>query len=354
MTSQILEEDGINDCVHEKSVFAESRGYERSEMTEHQMNQGEFESWLKKHQQSEGNDADAKKALEPYRVTNAVIMAAGLSNRFVPLSFEKPKGLLKVKGEVLIEREIRQLREAGIASITVVVGYMKELFKYLEEAFHVELVVNEDYDRCNNTSTLMKVRDRLDNTYICSSDNYFSQNPFEPYVYQAFYAAVYGKGETNEYCLQTDEQGMISSVAIGGSNAWYMLGHVYFDRDFSRRFVKILESEYRESRTKAELWENMYMRHTAELPLYIRKYPTGVIYEFDTLEELRAFDETYKTESGSEIMRFICGELQCTEADITHLHYMESDGDLQAFSFEMQGKQYRYESSLGQNAVFAV
>lgn len=43
-------------------------------------------------------------ALEPYHVKNAIIMAAGMSTRFVPLSLEKPKGLLVVKNEVLIER----------------------------------------------------------------------------------------------------------------------------------------------------------------------------------------------------------------------------------------------------------
>lgn len=46
-------------------------------------------------------------AMEPYRVKNAIIMAAGMSSRFVPLSYEKPKALLRVKDEVLIEREIR-------------------------------------------------------------------------------------------------------------------------------------------------------------------------------------------------------------------------------------------------------
>ena len=68
--------------------------------------------------------------LAPYRVTNAVIMAAGMSSRFAPLSYEKPKALLNVKGEVLIEREIRQLHEAGITDITLVVGYMKEKMYY--------------------------------------------------------------------------------------------------------------------------------------------------------------------------------------------------------------------------------
>ena len=44
-----------------------------------------------------------------YRVDNAVIMAAGTSSRFAPLSYERPKALTEVKGEVLIERQIRQI-----------------------------------------------------------------------------------------------------------------------------------------------------------------------------------------------------------------------------------------------------
>ena len=47
-------------------------------------------------------------ALAPYRVENAIIMAAGFSSRFAPLSYETPKGLLNVRGEIMIERQIRQ------------------------------------------------------------------------------------------------------------------------------------------------------------------------------------------------------------------------------------------------------
>ena len=80
-------------------------------------------------------------SLEPYKVNNAVILAAGMSTRFAPLSYEKPKGLLNVKGEVLIERQIKQLHSVGIKDITLVVGYMKEKMFYLEEKYGVEIVV---------------------------------------------------------------------------------------------------------------------------------------------------------------------------------------------------------------------
>ena len=64
--------------------------------------------------------------LEPYRVDSAVILAAGFGSRFVPLTFETPKGLLEVFGERMIERQIAQLHEVGVTDITIVVGYLKE------------------------------------------------------------------------------------------------------------------------------------------------------------------------------------------------------------------------------------
>ena len=89
-------------------------------------------------------------ALEPYRVNNAVILAAGASTRFIPLSLEQPKGLFEVKGEKLIERQIQQLQEAGIKNITVVIGYKKEMFYYLEDKYGVKFIINDTFNIKNN------------------------------------------------------------------------------------------------------------------------------------------------------------------------------------------------------------
>ena len=64
---------------------------------------------------------------------NAIIMAAGTSSRFVPISVERPKGLIEVRGEILIERQILQLQEAGVNDITIVTGYKADMFDYLRE-----------------------------------------------------------------------------------------------------------------------------------------------------------------------------------------------------------------------------
>ena len=280
-------------------------------------------------------------ALAPYRVDNAVIMAAGMSSRFAPLSYEKPKALLKVKGEVLIEREIRQLQAAGIDDITIVAGYMKEKLFYLEDRFHVKIVINEDYHRYNNPSTLMLVRDRLKNTFICSSDNYFEQNPFEPYVYQAYYASLYSAGKTDEYCMVTNRKGRITGVQVGGSDAWYMIGHAYFDRSFSEKFTQILEREYDSPVTRAGLWEDLYARHIRELEMYIRKYPGG-IHEFDSLDELRAFDSAYVTNTDSYIFDNICAVLHCAPDSIHGIIPIKTGLTNLSFKFSCGGRDYVY------------
>lgn len=286
--------------------------------------------------------AAGKEALSPHKVENAVIMAAGMSSRFVPLSYERPKGVLKVHGEVLIERQIRQLQEVGITDITVVVGYMKEAFFYLEDAFGVRIVVNPDYAVRNNNSTLMLVRERLGNTYICSSDNYFTENVFEPYVYGAYYSATFFEGKTDEYCLTCGSGNRITRVSVGGEDQYGMLGHVYFDRAFSQHFVEILEAEYDLPQTAPKLWEDIYADHVRELNMAMRAYPKGIVYEFDSIADLREFDHDFLANVDSEILDNICELFGCTRNDVSSIKPIKEGLTNLSFLFSVGGSAYVY------------
>ena len=282
------------------------------------------------------------KELEPYKVDNAIILAAGMSTRFAPLSYEKPKGLLNVKGEVLIERQIKQLHAVGIKDITLVVGYMKEKMFYLEEKYGVEIIINEDYYKYNNTSSMILIENRLSNTYICSSDNYFVKNPFEKYVYKGYYSAVYEDGYTDEYCIVYDKKERIVDVQIGGKDSWVMLGHVYFDREFSNKFSSILKSEYNKQVVKEGLWEDLYIKFIKELDLSIRKYDKEIIREFDSLEELREFDKDYIKNTNSKILSNIANVLKCREDDIEQISPIKAGLTNTSFKFSVAGDQYVY------------
>ncbi|WP_423826358.1 NTP transferase domain-containing protein [Schaalia cardiffensis] len=281
-------------------------------------------------------------ALAPYKVDNAVILAAGMSSRFAPISYERPKGTLRVRGEILIERQIRQLQEVGITDITVVVGYKKEYFFNLVKKFGVTIVVNPEYMTRNNNGSLWLVLDRLANTYICSSDDYFTTNPFESHVYKAYYSAEYVEGPTAEWCITTGGGGRITGAKVGGADAWTMLGHVYFDRAFSSRFREILRAVYHLPETSGKLWESIYLDHVKELDMVIRKYPAGVIYEFDSVDELRSFDPKFMENVDSEVFDTISKVLNCPKDDITDFYPLKQGITNLSCHFRVGEEEYVY------------
>ena len=275
---------------------------------------------------------------------NAIILAAGTASRFVPLSMEKPKGLLEVRGEVLIERQIRQLQEAGVNDITLVVGYMSDSFSYLKDRYGVEMVYNEDYSRYNNTSSLIRVADRLGDTYICSSDNYFRENVFMGDPSMSYYSARYAHGDTGEYCLSVDTDDIIRDVRVGGQDSWYMIGHVYFSRDFSERFRDLLIQEYADERTRLGYWEDLYVRHIFDLPpMRINRYGDGEIEEFDTIDELRLFDPSYVDDTRSAMVRQLAERLGCPQSRLSHFARVPHMGSHPKFTFMKDNATYLYD-----------
>jgi len=185
-------------------------------------------------------------------------------------------------------------------------------------------------------------RKYLKNTFICSGDNYFTENVFCEQSERAYYASVFDEGETNEWCLKTDEDGKIEEVVIGGKDAWVMKGHAWFTEAFSEKMVHFLEEAYHEEAKKDKFWEEIYMEHMNEMELFIHRYENSIIEEFDSIEELRKFDETYMEHSGSRILEELCSELDCPELEIKKIVPLKTCGEVDGFCFEYKECKYRY------------
>lgn len=280
--------------------------------------------------------------MKKYKVKNAVIMAAGMSSRFVPISYEKPKGLLEVRGEILIERQIHQLQEAGIKDIYIVVGYMMEQFFYLEEKYGVTIIVNSSYATRNNHGSLYAARHFLGNTYICSSDNYFTENVFEKYVYDSYYASVYFDHESTEAYVNIDEKGKIVNTFHGGKNHWAIIGHAYLSEQFCLEYVKHLEEVYDIPETKNMYWEQIFYPYLDHMNMYVKKYSDGIIYEFDSLAELKDFDNQFVNNLDSSIMVNICEILECKKTDIVNIQPIKTGQTNTSFVFAVNNQRYVY------------
>ena len=231
--------------------------------------------------------------IQQHKVTNAIILAAGKSKRFKPISDYCPKGLSIVKGEVLVERQIKQLQAVGVTDITLVVGYKKEMFFYLADKYDVKIIVNEHYDTQDNISSLRLVLDQLDNTYICSVDNYYPENLFNTYEYRGFYSTIYVEHNIDEWVVTTDEAGLINDVNIGAPGGHIMLGFVYFDREFSDNFRQVIHDVEGIDEYNHHVWEYLYMKYLDTLKLEIKEFDTNSILEFDTIDDAINFDESF-------------------------------------------------------------
>lgn len=278
--------------------------------------------------------------LEKFKIKNAVILAAGISSRFVPLCFETPKALLSVNGEVMIERQIRQLKEKEIEKIIIVVGHMKERFFYLKEKYGVELIETDTYKIRNNHASVYAARGYLGNTIITSADLYFKENVFQKYAYDSFYCTVYKEGGTEERGIITDSCDKIVNTYYGAADTWVTLGYAYFNKRFSDNFLEIMDREYNYPETIPKFWADIQDEHLFELYMYAKRCDNDTIYEFDSLEELRSFDASYIENTRSALVVKIAEILGTDQRNLRMFKPITKEDLGRGFTFIFEQKRY--------------
>ena len=80
----------------------------------------------------------------------AIILAAGIGSRLKPLTNDKPKCMLKLFNETLIERQIKIFHSFNINDITIVTGYRSEVIDIPD----VNYVKNKNYETTNINESL--------------------------------------------------------------------------------------------------------------------------------------------------------------------------------------------------------
>ena len=121
-----------------------------------------------------------------------------------------------------------------------------------------------------------------------------------------------------------------------------MLGHVYFDKAFSKRFSEILVAEYDRPETADKLWEQIYIDHIKELDMVVRPYPDGMINEFDSLDELRLFDPEFIQNVDSEAFDNIVATLGCTRDEIHDIYPLKQGLTNLSCHFAINSGEYVY------------
>lgn len=277
--------------------------------------------------------------IEALRVKNAIILAAGGADISAKSVYNMPKGLFMKNGETLIERQIRQLKEAGIDDITVVIGYKQELYFFLVDKWGVNIEINPDLKK-NNIYSLYIAKDFIGSTYVLNCDNYFEKNPFSKYEYNSFHATVFKEDAHNELVVKKNQSGRILSVSSCAQKGECIYGHAYLSPELSRRLLQYMEAEIDDFRISALFWEEFISRHADDLDMYVREYPADFLFEFDSIQEIQNIEGLFLGNVSGWINNKICSVLNCEEDDISDINILQKGLSNILFTFVVRGERY--------------
>lgn len=267
------------------------------------------------------------------RPRRAVILAAGFGMRMVPINTETPKGLLQVHGERLIDRLIRQLHQAGIRDIRVVVGFLKEQYEYLIDEFGVELVVNPDYARKNNLHSVDRVRSALSDCYVVPCDLYCTENPFRTHEFYSWY--MVSEAPAPDSTVRVNRKQALIPVSENGNR---MIGICYLTADDGRKVSEKVHALCLDSRMDGAFWEEALYAEGKMLPA-ARVVPEGQVVEINTYEQLRELDGD-SDQLQNDAIGTICRVFDASPRDITHITVLKKGMTNRSFLFTCRGKQY--------------
>ena len=267
------------------------------------------------------------------RPRRAVILAAGFGMRMVPINTETPKGLLQVHGERLIDRLIRQLHQALIRDIRVVVGFLKEQYEYLIDEFGVELVVNPDYARKNNLHSVDRVRSALSDCYVVPCDLYCTENPFRTHEFYSWY--MVSEAPAPDSTVRVNRKQALIPVSENGNR---MIGICYLTADDGRKVSEKVHALCLDSRMDGAFWEEALCAEGKMLPA-ARVVPEGQVVEINTYEQLRELDSD-SDQLQNDAIGTICRVFDASPRDITHITVLKKGMTNRSFLFTCRGKQY--------------
>ena len=277
----------------------------------------------------------AKIFLENSRPKNVIILAAGYGLRMVPINQNKPKALLTVDEKPLIERQIEQLHQVGITDITIVVGFMKEVFDYLIDKYNVKLVYNKDYAIKNNLYSLACVSDKISDTYIVPCDLYCLTNPFDKYEHCSWYMVNELIDENSP--VRVTRTGLLD-YSKNQKSGNTMTGIAYINADDALILKDRIKELCADKENDNEFWETALFEKT-DIEVAAKVVKSAEVVEINSYEQLRDLD-CYSTELQNESISVICKVFGCSNEDINDINTLKKGMTNRSYIFSVKDKRY--------------
>lgn len=237
------------------------------------------------------------KALSPYKVHRAVILAAGFGSRMMPATSDRPKPMVSVNGKLIISTLLDALIDAGVDDITIIRGYKKESFDELLTFYpNLHFIDNDEYDKHNNiSSAVLASHVFTGGCYLCEADLYIS-NPsiITPYQYRSNILGSWSI-ETDDWSFKMNDEGMISHYQKGNTYCWNYYGISYWTPEDCENLNSDWKEIFATPEGKDVFWEQvpLQLRHD-KYNVAIRPCHKQDVMEIDNYYELQQLDPRYR------------------------------------------------------------
>ena len=312
-------------------ILTEKTGYSLGKVNQSLNELIQKEYLTKEYQLTEKAEAEFEKKAPK----NAIILAAGYGIRMMPMNREVPKGLIEVNGEPLIERLIRQLHEAGIFQIDIIVGFMKEQYEYLIDEFQVNLIVNREYAQYNNLHSLALAKDRISNTYIIPCDVWCEKNPFSKRELYSWYMVTDLVDDESDVRVNRKLE-LVSVDAEKSGNA--MVGIAYILEEEAGELQSQIKEMSKKKAYANVFWESALMKK-GKMYVSAKIVPSRSVYEINTYEQLRELDDTSK-QLDSDVIHLISEILACEPNELEEIEVLKKGMTNRSFMFKCRGKRF--------------
>lgn len=256
----------------------------------------------------------------------AIILAAGMGKRLLPLTKNKPKPMVELLGKPIIEHTLNALIRKRVSEIIIVVGYCKntiiDYFGNEYKGFKIRYVDNKDYATTNNIYSLKLGLEQIDEDLIlCEGDIVFEPDILDVIDEVPGRNIVFvGKHEPymNGSVIKLDKKTKIVRELITGSDqaenydctdTYKTVNAYYLSAGFLKEhFIPTLES-YLATHTMSGVYETIInvLLYKGNKQLYAHEVENTKWFEIDDENDLEMAEFTLSKDKFSLISKLYGG-----------------------------------------------
>lgn len=166
----------------------------------------------------------------------ALILAAGDSKRLRSLTKDKPKSFLEINNKKLIVHHLDRLADVGIEEVTIVVGFMKEMFmNYLGNKYkkiNIKYVECDEYSKWNHGWSFYLSKDEIvknqKDIIVVHADTFYESATLEGLLYDENDDVILADSEfavkTNDELLVYGSTGIVKQLAFSNEKIENAIG----------------------------------------------------------------------------------------------------------------------------------